>query len=195
MIKVHMGCGAVYLDGYINVDLPTARTFLAHERPDLVDRYRTTEDKYYARHEDKTVDTLRKGPLDQEYVCDRYGSFFFLPLHHLIGEFLARHSFEHLSITEARTALGILFSRTDVGGVLRIDVPDHSKTLKLYKETQDPFYARHLFGPQRGDYGFHVMSYTPDRLRRLVTDAGFEFLEMERNIHIYPAFCLRFGRP
>jgi hypothetical protein len=196
-MKVHIGCGAVYLRDYLNVDVPTVHTHLAYERPDLVERYITTDDAYYARHQDKTVELLSKGPLKQEYVCDRYGSFTFLPFYGSHAtEILTRHSFEHLSLTEARAALDNMRRHLVPGGMLRIDVPDHNGTLKLYADTKDPFWARHLFGPQRGDYGFHVMSYTPELLRRLAGEHGFYYDGMEDNIHeLYPAFCMRFFKP
>jgi predicted SAM-dependent methyltransferase len=198
-VKFHVGCGTVYLDGWMNVDLPGPHTYLARERPDLVDRWITTDDRYYARHEDKTVDSLRQGPLEQEFVCDEFGSFISLPyadagLALKIDEVLARHSFEHLSIREARFGLWKISRQLMPDGILRLDVPDHEQTLKLLMETKDPFYIRHLLGPRRNDYGFHMMSFTPDRLRKLVEEYGFEFIEEEPNIHIYPAFCLRFRR-
>lgn len=192
-MKLHIGCGSVYLQDYINVDVPGQRTFLAADRPDLVEKWKTTEDRYYARHEDKTIDTMRVGPLDQEYVCDEFGSYERLPVG-LFSEVLARHSFEHLSITEARRALDILRWKIQHGGILRLDVPDHEATLRLFKETGDEFYIRHLLGPRRGDYGYHVMSYRKDHLRDLVEDYGFCFVEEESNIHVYPAFCLRFQK-
>lgn len=195
-MKVHIGCGAVYLRDWLNVDIPTERTYLAVDRPDLVEQYITDEPNYYARHKDKTVGKLSQGPLHQEYVCDRYGSFHFLPFVELADEILTRHSFEHLSVTEARIALDNMRRHIKPNGVLRIDVPDHQKTLEKYRETANPFWARHLFGPQRGDYGHHVMSYTPDLLKRLAGEHGFFFDGMEENIHeLYPAFCMRFIKP
>ncbi len=195
-MKIHMGCGSVYLREYINVDVPSSRTFLASERPDLVRQWITTDDDYYGRHADKTVESLSHGPLNQEYVCDRYGSFFFIPCYGPIRELLARHSFEHLSQSEAREALYTIRRMMKPGAILRLDVPDHKATLKEYRETEVEqhlkFYERHLFGPQRGDYGYHIMSYTPERLTNLVRDHGFIYEGAEKNIHIYPAFCLRF---
>jgi len=190
-MKLHIGCGTVYLDGWTNVDVKSENVFLAKNRPDLVERWKTTEDKYYAKHADKTIDALRAGPLDQEAVCDLYGDFFSLP-GDVISEVLARHSFEHLSIREAHGALVLLRTRMPRGGILRLDVPDHEETLRLLQETGDAFYVRHLLGPRRNDYGYHLMSYTPDRLKRLVEEHGFRFVEQEQNIHFFPAFCLRF---
>src|ERR1700676_191158 len=106
MVKLHIGCGTVYLRGYINIDLPCPGTFLAAGRPDLVERYITDDSDYYGRHRDKTMDGLRKGPLNQEYACDRYGSFMFMPVHNdSVDEILARSVFEHMSLSEAEKAL------------------------------------------------------------------------------------------
>ncbi len=194
-MKLHIGSGSVYLEGWINVDLPAPNTFLASERPDLVDRWKTTDGAYYARHADKTIDVLRAGPLDQEYVCDRYGSFHFLPVPD--GEVdiaLSRHVFEHLSSCEAHRALELLFRAVRRGGRLIIDVPDHVGTLELLMDTRDPFYVRHLLGPKRGEHGVHMQSYSVEGLRSLVESNGFEFVRTMPNIHIYPAICVEFVR-
>lgn len=195
-MKIHIGSGSVYLNGWANVDVRGPRTFLAKDRPDLVERWSTEESDYFGRHRDVTLNSLAQGPLDQEYVCDFYGDFEHLPGNYWSSdEVLARHSFEHLSMTEAHRALDHIDSMMEPGGVLRLDVPDHDETLRLYKETGDLFYVRHLLGPRRNDYGFHMMSYTPDRLRRLVESHGFIFQAEEPNIHVYPAFCQRFIKP
>lgn len=191
-----MGCGSVYLDGWRNVDLPGPTTFLARERPDLVEQWRTTEDQYYARHADVTIETLREGPKTRETVCDIFGDFEHIPVAgYECTEILSRHCFEHLSIREARRALQECWRVMRKGALLRIDVPDHEQTLLKYKETGDPFYIRHLLGPRRGDdFGHHVMSYRPDQLKALVESEWFTYVGEEENIHLFPAFCLRFQK-
>lgn len=177
------------------MDLPSASTFLASERPDLVEKWQTTDDDYYAKHTDKDKDALRAGPLNQEMVCDRFGSFAFLPVRESeVSEVLARHVWEHQSISEARSALANLYRAMTPGGVLRLDVPDHTETLKLFRQTGDEFFIRHLVGPRRGDFGFHMMSYTRERLTALVESSGFLFSGEEDNPHFYPAFTLDFRR-
>ena len=194
-MRLHIGSGAVYLKDWINVDVPGPKNFLAADRPDLVERWVTDDSNYYGRHLDKTIDRLRSGPLDQEYVCDVFGSWAHLPIPAWsCDQVLARHSFEHLSINEARTALDNLDEVLVTGGILRIDVPDHEETVKLLQETKDPFYARHLLGPRRDHYGYHMLSYTRESLRELVGQHGFTFVSEEPNIHFYPAFCLRFQK-
>src|ERR1041385_5077175 len=195
-MKIHIGSGSVYLKGWTNIDLPGPHTFLASKRPDLVEKWGTTDEDYYAKHKDKTQSTLRPGPLDQEYVCDAFGSFDNIPAPYWeTNEVLARHSFEHLSISEAHRALDQIDGIMAPNGILRLDVPDHEETLRLFRKTGDEFYIRHLLGPRRNDHGFDMMSYTRDRLRNLVEEHGFLFDSEEPNIHFYPAFCLRFKKP
>lgn len=195
-MKVHVGCGTVFLEGYRNVDVRAPGVFLASERPDLVEKYKTTDSDYYGRHKDKTIESMRSGPKEQDYVCDEFATFFDLPgSSGTLDEVLARHSFEHLSITEADKALIEIERKLKPGGILRLDVPDHEGTLQEFKKTGDEFYIRHLLGPRRGDYGYHMMSYTRERLRGLVESHGLKFVCEEANIHVYPSFCLRFYKP
>lgn len=192
-MRMHIGSGTVYLRDWVNVDLPTPNTFLAVDRPDLVEKWVTTEDQYYAKHAKKTIEEFRHGAMVQEYVCDRYGSFHFLPASPgEVDEILARQSFEHLSLTEAKAALAEMKRVLTVAGVVRIDVPDNDETLRLLKETKDDFYIRHFLGPRQGNFGNHCMSYTRDGLKALMLECGFRFMEEEKNIHMYPAFTLKF---
>lgn len=194
-MRVHVGCGSVYLSGgWINVDLPFPNVFLASDRPDLVEALITDDRDYYGRHRDKTIDSLR-APIMQEMVCDRYGSFDFLPVPPgSVTELLSRQCFEHLSIAEAHLALERIKASLKPGGVVRLDVPDHDETLRLLRETGDQFYERHLMGPRNTDRGFHMMSYRRSDLRSLVESHGLVFDGEETMPRLYPAFCLRFKR-
>lgn len=195
-MKLHIGCGSVYLAGWKNIDLYNPRTFLARNRPDLVEKWSTTDDQYFAKHPDKTISALREGPLQQEYVCDEYGSFDNIPAEYWsVDELLARHVFEHLSISEAHKALDQVDAVLKPNGILRLDVPESEETLELYRATGDPFYKRALFGPRRDVRGYHLMPYTRDLLRSVVEEHGFLYESEEPNIHFYPAFCLRFRKP
>lgn len=192
-MRLHVGAGSIYLREWVNVDLPFPNIFLASERPDLVEALSTDDTDYYGRHSGKTVETLRK-PINQEMVCDRYGSFDFLPVPpKSVDHLLSVECFEHLSISEAHAALERVKVVMKAGGILRLDVPDHDETLRLLRETGDAFYARHLMGPRNNDRGFHMMSYGRESLSRLVESHGFSFEAEDHSIkHVYPAFCLRF---
>lgn len=194
-MKLHVGCGAVYLHDYVNVDLPGDDVFLAKDRPDLVDKYMTFEYAYYARHAEIDRELLRAGPVRKENVCDAYGSFTFLPARTgTVSEILSRQTFEHLSPTDGMSALRECHRVLTFDGFLRLDLPDPDATLRLYQETKDEFWIRHLFGPRRNEYGGHT-PYTREMLKAMAAASGFFFLHEEENIHdLYPAFCLRFER-
>jgi SAM-dependent methyltransferase len=191
-----MSSGTVYLDGWRNIDLPGARVWLAAERPDLVDRYLTTEVDYYGRHQDfATLDAFKVGPQPAEYLADVFGSWSCVPCR--TGEaavLLARQSFEHLALADAHQALDEAWRVLAPGGHLRLSVPDHDATLQAFIATRDLVLLRHLLGPRNSPEGYHLMSYTRASLDALVRSHGFSPGVDEPSPHAYPALCLRWTR-
>lgn len=193
-MKLHIGSGSVYLREWINIDLPLPHVYLARERHDLVAKFITTEDRYYSRHDHRNPDNTREVGKQQDTVCDTFGSFQFIPARPgSVSEILSRQVFEHLDRSEAKSALRGCYEALQPGGTLRLDVPDPDATLRLYRETGEEFYIRHLFGPRRDIYGFHT-HYTRNMLTDLVESHGFKLLDEEPNVHFYPAYCLRFSK-
>lgn len=191
-MRLHVGCGAVLLRDWVNVDLPLPHVFLANERHDLVAKFITTEKDYYGRHEDKSVDSLRAGPVTQETCCDVYGSFAMLPARTgAVSQILSVQCFEHLDRRQAAEAIEECARVLKPGGILTLDIPDPDATVSRYKETGDEFWLRHLFGPRRNVYGFHT-HYTRDMLRDLVEEHGLKCLGDEEHGHFYPAIRLKF---
>lgn len=191
-MKLHVGCGTVYLQGWTNIDLPLPHIFIASERPDLVERFITNEENYYGRHPQKNIDVWRKGPITQASVCDAYGYFHFLPARDdTVTEILSRQCFEHMTVDRAGLALKECRRVLVSGGHLRLDLPDPENTVERYRETGDRFYLRHLFGPRHNEYGFHTL-YNRESLIKLAKEAGLSFMREEENPHPYPAFTLRF---
>ncbi len=194
-MKLHVGCGTVYLDGYVNIDMPGSHTLLANESPDTVEALRTTERDYYARHKDVTEESVVSGPSHQGGVCDAYGALQALPVEDgAADEILARQVFEHLSITEAKEALYECNRALRSGGILRIDVPDHEQSMAEYRKTGEAFFKRHVLGSRKDEFAYHIMGYTVQALVVLAKQFGFSFIQQEWNIHFYPAFCLRFKK-
>lgn len=194
-MKLHVGCGTVYLEGYVNIDMPGANTSLSEDAPETVEALKTTERDYYARHRDVTQSSVADAPTIQKGVCDAYGALQALPVDDgSADEILARQVFEHLSVTEAREALYECNRALRPGGILRIDVPDHEQSMAKYRETGESFFKRHVLGSRKDDFAYHIMGYTVPALVALAQQVGFKFIQQERNIHFYPAFCLRFKK-
>lgn len=195
-VRLHIGNGAVLLKDYVNIDLPGPSTFLAKDRPDLVNKLETTEHDYYGRHKDKNLDSLREGPLNQETVCDAYGSLDNIPAAYWsVSEVLIVHVWEHLSISEAHKALDQIDGIMEPNGVLRIDVPDHIESLHRYLETRDAFFERHLLGPRNTERGYHLVGYTREFLIKLVEEHGFVYDGDDPRQHLYPSISVRFKKP
>src|SRR5690349_8261954 len=124
-MKLHIGCGTIYLKGWINLDLYASNCFLAPLRPDLVEQYLADESDYYGRHKQQTIERFRAGPKEQEIVCDLYGDFKHIPLmNESVDEILSRQTFEHMDMECARLALNECRRVLNDGGILRLDVPD-----------------------------------------------------------------------
>jgi predicted SAM-dependent methyltransferase len=52
-LKLHLGCGSDYLEGYVNIDLSAAQHTIAKPKTDLIADFRTL------KYEDGTVDEIR----------------------------------------------------------------------------------------------------------------------------------------
>ena len=191
-LNLHVGCGTVYLDGYVNLDLYVeGYSFLASERPDLVERNRTTVDRYYKVEESRA--TLEGGPRDvQHCVVDRYAPMDALPYEPgTADEIRSVQSLEHLSMKEGPRVLKHWHAVLRAGGVLHVDVPDFEETARqLLAQPDEPskdWYYRLVYGSQKNAYAFHKNGFSPARLERMLREAGFrEVRHLKNTIHFYP---------
>ncbi|MDP2705094.1 MAG: hypothetical protein Q8O71_01695 [bacterium] len=207
-LRVHVGCGKIYLRGYRNVDLPAPNRHLASARPDLMERWITDDgDAYYARIP-TTREEVSRGPLalTDTVVDDFADALHGLPFGvHQVDEVLARQVAEHWSMGELRKFVLNVDYVLKPGGVLRLDVPDMAAALDRIESaardganaTELALMRRHVQGPRGGDGGDHFAGYARAQLRALVEEYGFEFVAEEPPLagRWYPAFCLRWRKP
>jgi SAM-dependent methyltransferase len=191
-LKLHVGCGTVYLDGYVNLDLPVeGYSFLATERPDLLARNRTTVDRYYKKDESRA--TLEHGPGEpQACVVDRYAPMDALPYAPgTVDEIRSVQSLEHLDMREGPRVLRHWYEILRPGGIAHVDVPDFEETARqLLAQPDEPakdWYYRLVYGSQKNPYAFHKNGFSPARLERMLLEAGFrEVRHLPNKIHFYP---------
>jgi SAM-dependent methyltransferase len=191
-VKLHVGCGTVYLEGYVNLDVPVpGYSFLASERPDLMARNRTTVARYYRKEQSRA--TLEGGPgEDQVCVVDAYAPMDALPfMPGSVDEIRSVQSLEHLSMKDGPRVLRHWHEILKPGGVAHVDVPDFEETARQLlaqpDEASKDWYYRLIYGSQKNEYAYHKNGFSPARLERMLLQAGFrEVRHIQNTIHFYP---------
>lgn len=186
LVKLHLGCGGVYLRGYTNVDidgqLATIKPYTAKcNSADVTD--------YYSRLNGDALHLPKRRETVVDLLCDITA----LPCpQDTVDKILAVQVFEHLSPVRAIEALAHWHSILRAGQPLVMSVPDMDGTLALFGDGRGStdFALRHLRGRQDDEYQSHHAWYTLDTLCELVNYCGFDVNPIE-NWHFYPAVCVR----
>jgi len=189
-IKLHLGCGGVYLTGYINIDADACGQLAGVTPREQIERNRTTIDDYYAR----AVGTALALPQRRSTIYDSHAEFVYgldyAP--NTVYKILAIQCFDHLSPVKALDALSVWRRMLRPGGVLIMTVPDMPATLDLIETgnaEEREFGLRHLRGPQRDQWGYHIAWYTPATLLELLQSQGYAATLID-NPHFYPAIAV-----
>jgi len=193
-VKLHLGCGTVYLDGWVNIDVQRAGALLASEHPEEVAYNRTTIDKYY-RH-----DMMDAMMMNGRVVVDEFADITALPHPaNSVDEILVVGAFEHIDPKDVKSTLECWYRILKPGGVLYIDVPDLIGTLELLRDSagisDDCWAIRLIYGSQKDEYSYHKWGYTPTMLKRLCEARGFLDCQVVDFIkHDYPMFTMACGK-
>jgi SAM-dependent methyltransferase len=191
-MKLHLGCGSVYLEGYVNIDSPqNLNAFLAEDRPDLVSRWKTTEDRYYDNQPPLILNTTR----NLEFVADVLQDITNLTFPgESASKILIVQTFEHLSNTEVEKALKNWHKVLRIHGCLQIHVPDIEESIDQFLNAntrkEREAVARLIFGTRKGPLFYHHYGYTKEGLAKLLEDFGFGHSKFLPTIHPYPSFVI-----
>ena len=184
-LKLHLGCGSIYLTGYVNIDIAGMP---ASKHPDLVKQNQTHIKNYYARSGD-----IYNIPQRKPTLSDAGGDFAQLPYAPCsVDKIVCVQALEHLNWLQVQDTLLHWWSVLKTGGSLIISVPEMDETLDMLKywDTYD-FAARHLRGPRKGQYDYHRAWFTKETLQALLERQHFGQIEFLPNIHFYPALIVR----
>lgn len=186
-IKCHYGCGGVYLDGYLNVDIEGSTSLL---RPDLVEQNKTTISDYYARLEGSMANLPARRETVVDY-CGDVSSPHGIP--ETIDKIVAVQVFEHFTPAQAMRALKGWHEELKRDRPLVMSVPDMTGTLALVERGDGnlAFALRHLRGRQGDKVNSHHAWYTQDSLVELLEFVGFRRIQVLPNFHFYPAIVVR----
>ena len=192
--KLHLGCGTVYLRGYINVDAPETAfrgTRFAIRR--AIKRNATTLANYYKRRFNRI-----RGGSDLPRVADMYFDIRNLPdyfAYESVDKILAYQVLEHFKQHEFIEIMMGWYNCLKKGGRLRVDVPDIWETLKMAMEAEDSidrdFVLRLIYGSGRNNYCIHYNGFYPEKLSKILKNIGYrKIVPLIKNIHDYPVFGL-----
>jgi SAM-dependent methyltransferase len=178
-VRLHLGCGTVYLDGYVNIDAyRPGFSFLANDRPDLVAENLTTLDRYYKVME--TKETLELNLNQPRYVvADRFADILELDYDdNSVDEIVLVQTLEHFTRQEGERLLGLMYRILKPAGRLHIDVPDFEETarqlLLQQSEVDKDWYYRLIYGSQKDTFSLHKDGYSYEKLRLKLEKCGFK---------------------
>ena len=195
-LKLHLGCGTVYLEGFANIDIwREGSSFLASERPDLVSRNKTTFSRYYKN--EVTKNTIGEMQGEQRLVvADRFQDITALDYREGSAEVIVCvQTLEHLTREEVNEALKNWYKILIPGGTLHIDVPDFEETARLLLaqklEEDKEWYYRLIYGSQKDAFSIHKDGYSEEKLRRILTLKGFKNIQrLPDTRHFYPSIII-----
>ena len=191
-VKLHLGCGPVYLEGWTNIDVYNkGYTHLSTDREDLLEYNKTDLDNYY-----KYTRGTRKGDF---VVADMYMDLAEIPYpfeNESVDKILIVNTFEHFSQADAAKLLKEWYRVLKNGGELLIDVPDLIGTLKIVENGKDAdemnWGIRLFYGSQKNDFSFHKWGYTFETIVDLSKKTGFKKVEKINLIkHDYPMIMVK----
>jgi len=172
-MKLHLCCGDVYLQDYINIDVYGDLVEVIPENFNL-----TTLDKYYKKEifnfQRPIVDRIMKLP--QGYVYEPYS----------IDEVLMISAFEHFSKEDAQELIRRIHNSLKSGGRFRFDFPDVSATVNQYWE-QPEYMMRLIYGSGKNEFAYHKFGYTDKTIRDVLKIVPWTSVDIGEIVkHEYP---------
>ncbi len=155
-MRLHLGCGQVYLDGYINIDYPKQNHTVQDTQ--LADKF---ADITKLRYKKNRVEEVR--------------------LHHVYEHFPRAQAIALIQCWNSWLMTGgsIIIEVPDFEKMIKYIVnPISSKKIKYVA-------SRHIFGSQEADWALHYDGWTKNRLIEIANLAGFSSTVSRSSSHKY----------
>lgn len=189
-LRLHLGCGPVYLAGWVNID---AAGVLATSHPDLARDHATDVANYFKR----PYKRRDLGHHERETnVVDVHADVISLPMFpdDSVDEILTVNVVDHLRFQDLPVAVAEWRRVLRSSGRVVIDVGDARGNAELLVEAQTrdelEWALRLFYCHSRDPWDSHHWGYTPDYLQLLMAEWGFAQLWTRRDFieHVYPSF-------
>jgi hypothetical protein len=151
-MKLHLGCGQRYLEGYVNIDFP-ASEHTVQIKP-VADEF---GDITKLRYKAASIEEVRLHHTYEHFIrsvaCGLLASW---------HSWLKDGGTVHIEVPDfTRTAISVLNPLSD----------EHTKAVGL----------RHIFGSNEADWAIHYEGWTLPRLKKLLELFGFSVMAIDRN--------------
>ena len=151
-MKLHLGCGEVHLDDYLNIDYPPANHTI--QKKSAADEYHNILELSYSAN---SIEEIRL-----HHVFEHFTRASALGLLAGWWTWLAPHGVLRIEVPD--------FDRT-ARVVLNPFVSNREKKIGL----------RHIFGSQEADWAFHMEGWSSYRLQSLLESFGYHVEQIKKN--------------
>ena len=184
-MKLHLGAGTIYLEGYINIDVNP--DYLIDDAPQDVLKKNTTTFENYYKHKFKESSNL--------CIVDIKSPITSLPFpDETIDEAVLIQVLEHIPKYGVNEVLKEIGRVLKIGGFLTVGVPDIkglAEMLVSAKTTDDEDWCiRLIHGTQKNPWSHHYCGYTKRILIETLSPWFHRFEELQ-NISFYPSVYMK----
>lgn len=185
-MKLHLGCGTIYLKDYTNVDI--CPDYLIESAPAAALAQNTTTFEKYYKHEfgrgsglciADVMAPIDKLPIDREAA----------------DEAILIQVLEHIPAYDVGKVLKEIYRVLKKGAFLIVGVPDLKETARMLIQSETPeeedWCVRLIHGTQRNEWSHHYCGYTRRILKEILSIYGFENFEDLPNINFYPSIYIK----
>ena len=187
--KLHIGCGGVYLAGYVNIDAQGVLAYSAGKKR-LARNARFITDYY-----EKLNGTWDKLPKANNIIVDVKSTMQNICEHfkdNSVEKIVAVQTMEHLDPIDFINALDSFYSLLSHGGILIVSVPDMEESMNwLADPEKTEFTIRHLRGSLKDRWSIHRSWWTAESLENALSWVGFRDIQRLDNFHCYPSIVMR----
>lgn len=154
-MKLHLGCGQVYLEGYVNIDYPLSEHTL--QQKTVADKFADLRELTYKR---KTVEEVRL-----HHVFEHFPRHIALALLASWHTWLKRGGVIHIEVPDFDESAKL---------VLNNSASDRDRKVAL----------RHIFGSNEAPWATHYEGWSAKRLREALAAFGFKNIEIEQTEYL-----------
>lgn len=195
-MKLHIGCGTIYLKDYINVDIDG---LFASENISKMKKNKTDFKHYYSKSNFFNKRKLKEVIID--YKVDIVGNFMdkngkrFRYADNSIEEIIAIQILEHIPYSDNIEILKDWYRMLTPKGKLFVSVPDIEGNCKKFLESKTDkdkeFAIRLIYGTGKNKYFTHYVGYWKEKLIKILKNVGFKNIkDISPWVHFYPAIVI-----